>query len=289
MINNIFIVLRKPFPFNQFRHSGILMGGMIFLILAIFHPFGLHSIPPGRRYLIEFGFGFITFCIVIANTRLLPVMFPDIFSEEQWKVYKEILFILYNILIIAIINTVYLSVCGFIRIDLVSIIVFIFYTLIVATFPVFLLILIKYNQILKQNLKDAATINSVISEGGALSKPVSAQILKFTGHSEGDYIEVESNQVLYIQSRRNYLEFFYFFNDSLQIKLIRATLKELESSIGNFDHLQRCHRSYIVNINQVKSISGDSLGYTLHLENTDCVVPVSRTYTKLFRSRFIKR
>ncbi len=289
MIKNIFTVLKKPFPFNQFRYSGVLMGAMIFLVLAIFHPFGLHSIPPARRYLIELGFGFITFAVVLANTRLLPVLFPRTFAEERWKVYKEIVQILYNILVIAVINTVFMSICGFLLIDLLSVSVFVFYTLVVATFPVFLLILIKYNLILKQNLKDAAAINFAILGGAAQRKPDGDQVLKFSGQSEGDYIEVESKQILYIQSQRNYLEFFYTLHDTIKSTLIRATLKEVESSIKNFDNLQRCHRSYIVNIDRIASIDGDSLGYTLHLDIIDNVIPVSRSYTKLFRSKFIKR
>ncbi len=259
---------------------------MIFLVLAIFHPFGLHQIDQPMRYYIEFGYGLVTFFILTSNSYLLPKLFPQIFIEKNWKVIHEIGYVIFTIFIISIGNTIYTHFCGFGKIDLFTFSVFIFYTIIVAIFPVTILIILSKNHFLKQNLKDAANLNTKI-ENNIPNKLDAEKIFKFTGQSENDTIELEANEIYFIQSQRNYLEFYIFQNHNIQTKLIRATLKEAENSIKNFPFLQRCHRSFIVNINHIQKIDGDSLGYSLQLKNTTDTIPVSRSYTKEFKKKFI--
>jgi len=260
------------------------MGMMIFLVLMLFHPFGLNQIIGSKKYLIEFGFGFITFAIMTINSKFLPKLFPAIFCEENWTIYKEILFTLFSITIISIANVIYLYMIGFIRLSVPFIVLSIFYTLLVAVFPVFLLTILKYNKILRTNLKDADEINFAIDESE--KSQLSDDIFNFQGLSENDKITIPSDTILYIQSQRNYLQFFYTKDGKCKSKLIRATMKELEESTNSFEHLQRCHRSFIVNINCISKIDGDSLGYNLHLDNCENQIPVSRSYTKIFKQRF---
>ena len=70
-----------------------------------------------------------------------------------------------------------------------------------------------------------------------------------------------------------------------QIKkcLLRKTLTEIEEEIKRqCQHIRRCHNSYIVNIKQIESISGNSAGYRIILNNIDSPIPVSRKYKNIF-------
>ena len=277
-------ILLKPIPYSTSKYTSVILGLLVYVILASFHPFGLHSVPTPKRYFVEMGFGFITFAIVATNMFLLPKLFPKFFYEDNYKVYLDVIFTLLTVAIISIGNTLFLHFLDFIDLSIPYISMSILYTTLVGIFPVFFLTLMKYNRYLKQNLKDAAEISSAINAKDQAED--SRTVYKFTGLSDNDTIEVDSNKILFVQSQRNYIQFFYNKNDNCTSKLIRATMKEVEESLTEFPNLQRCHRSYIVNIDKIKSIDGDSLGYNLHLDNCTEPVPVSRSYTKIFKQRF---
>jgi DNA-binding LytR/AlgR family response regulator len=43
-----------------------------------------------------------------------------------------------------------------------------------------------------------------------------------------------------------------------------------------YNYFYRCHRSYLVNLNYIRHISGNATGYKLHLEGVNDLIPVSR-------------
>ena len=45
-------------------------------------------------------------------------------------------------------------------------------------------------------------------------------------------------------------------------------------------YIQRCHRSYLLNLHQIKYVDGNSRGLQLQLLDTDRIIPVSRKYVK---------
>jgi DNA-binding LytR/AlgR family response regulator len=51
--------------------------------------------------------------------------------------------------------------------------------------------------------------------------------------------------------------------------------------------LFRCHRSFIVNLAQVKSVSGNAQGYRLHFSDPSITIPVSRTAGKELRGKLV--
>ena len=64
------------------------------------------------------------------------------------------------------------------------------------------------------------------------------------GDNKTDVLRLESNDVLYVASSDNYVEVFYSDKDSEKKKLLRTTLKKIESE---FSFLKKVHRSYLVN------------------------------------------
>ena len=70
---------------------------------------------------------------------------------------------------------------------------------------------------------------------------------------------------------RNLQNLKFFLKDQ-QIKLIRKTIKTVESELSS-RHFLRIHKSYIVNINCVKSIEGNQV----KLE--DLYLPIGKSYS----------
>ena len=94
---------------------------------------------------------------------------------------------------------------------------------------------------------------------------------------ENDFISIKDNKIIYripyteinhIQSWGNYLKIF-LTNQS--IKIVRKTIKTVEAELpGN--HFLRIHKSYIVNINHVKSIEGNQIKLVDHQ------LPIGKSY-----------
>jgi DNA-binding LytR/AlgR family response regulator len=98
-----------------------------------------------------------------------------------------------------------------------------------------------------------------------------------------DVVTIDSNSLLYIATAENYIELNWFENGQTKKMLLRNTLAEVEKEIKKqFCHIQRCHNSYIVNVNQIRTISGNSGGYRIILNNIDFSVPISRKYKNDF-------
>ncbi len=80
--------------------------------------------------------------------------------------------------------------------------------------------------------------------------------------------KIRYDEILYIQSWGNYLKFFLVTDE---IKIVRKTIKSIESELPEND-FQRIHKSYIVNIQQVRGISGNQV-----LLN-DQKIPIGQSY-----------
>ncbi|VBB43658.1 Response regulator receiver protein [uncultured Paludibacter sp.] len=100
-------------------------------------------------------------------------------------------------------------------------------------------------------------------------------------------ISVMLENLLYIDSADNYATIHYLNKSKISHYLIRNSLKWMEENIVKETPLVRCHRSYIVNLDQVKVLRKTKTGIFLELdaENTPDI-PVSKTYYERFMSKF---
>jgi hypothetical protein len=91
------------------------------------------------------------------------------------------------------------------------------------------------------------------------------------------------NSIRYIEALQNYIK-IYYIDDGLNMmdKIERATLKSIIEETEQ-DVLVRCHRSYIVNKEEVLEVNGNAQGLLLTISNSDKNIPVSRKYIDLFR------
>lgn len=95
--------------------------------------------------------------------------------------------------------------------------------------------------------------------------------------NQPDFISIKDNKTIYrvayaeithIQSWGNYLKFYLSDNS---IKIVRKTIKTVESELPSNQFL-RIHKSYMVNINQVKAIEGSQI------KLGDQYLPIGKSY-----------
>ena len=90
----------------------------------------------------------------------------------------------------------------------------------------------------------------------------------------GEYVRLYSDEIVYCESSRNYA--IIHTKDALY--RVRMTSAELEARLEP-GHFARCHRSYIVNLEEVKKV--DNEGY-IHLHHSKDTIPVGAVFKKEF-------
>jgi len=88
--------------------------------------------------------------------------------------------------------------------------------------------------------------------------------------------------LLYLESTDNYVLIHYIAGDQLKQEILRNSLKKLEEVLVEFP-LKRCHRSYMVNLDNLTMVKKTGQKMTLVLPNVPEVIPVSKTYQNSFK------
>lgn len=93
-------------------------------------------------------------------------------------------------------------------------------------------------------------------------------------------LSVKRSNLLYMESADNYVCIWYLNKGALTKFMLRNSLKTLEEDLADTNVL-RCHRSYMVNFDQVKVIRREKDGVYLELgiENVPDI-PISKTYSE---------
>lgn len=104
------------------------------------------------------------------------------------------------------------------------------------------------------------------------------RIIKILDENQNVRIAIEPEKLFFIKNADNYVEIYYSKNGNLAKELVRTSLKRLEQELLRF-RIIRCHRSYMVNINNISFTKKSKQG--LHLELKDLkspLIPVSKSY-----------
>ncbi len=154
-------------------------------------------------------------------------------------------------------------------------------TFLIALLPYSFIIILYNSYFLKNKIRVINQLNYELT-GFQSNHQILADLI-LTSANQRDIFSIDSDSLLYIASADNYVEINWFENGQIKKMLLRNTLAEVGNAINRqVSHICRCHNSYIVNINQIKAISGNSGGYRIILDKTDFEIPVSKKYKNSF-------
>lgn len=295
-------LLKQPYPFENslVKRSAVAFGvGLfVFLFLYIFKPFELGTYE-GSQLLLTLGYGLVTTLIIAIFNLMMLFSFQNYFTESGWTLGREIIWTLIMIALIGITNTTYTMFCGISNFSLRSVLYFELYTISIGFFPVTLSILINYYRLKSGYENESSLINSKLNQtetnqntaGTELSQntPLSDNIIAIISENGKDVFNYNSDDIIFIKSADNYIEVYYVGeNEKFSSQLIRATLKKCEALFQNHSQFFRCHKSYLINLNHVKKVSGNAQGYKLHVQHTDELIPVSRIHNETIKTKLEK-
>jgi len=274
--------LNKPYPFtDDLKHNTkvilfISLGVLAFLL--IFQPIEVSSFSKKDIFYLVTGLAISTFLTLSINLLVLPSLFPKAFDSNKWNIKKEIFWNLWILLAISSSDFFFYSkLVGILDIgfsDIVKIIL-------LGFLPVGVLITINQERLLRSHLRSAQAMNKKLLE----NKQMKDKFITFESQYKNDSLIIKANALIFIRSADNYIEVFFESNGVIKNQMIRSTLNQAEELLKKFDFIMRCHRSFIVNINHIKEIQGNSQGYKLFFENIDFPALVSQKYIPEFRKK----
>lgn len=282
--------LNQPYPRRNDKKAEMIGAFciflFIFLFLFIFQPFGLNRIDNSKKVLVFFNYSVITFIVTLFNLFLFPKLVEFLNNKKKEKpdytLKDEILKGMWIIFTIGLANSVYTYWIGYLPLTFKAIIHILFYTLAIGIFPATIAIIINFNFMLSHNLKTAISLNQKLRHPGEQSdsKLLTDDVVTLISDNKKEKIDLNVSNILFIKSEGNYIEIYYRNQDEIENTLLRSTLKRIEEMLKDSRYLFRCHRAYIVNVNNIQHVEGNSQGYKLRLTDTDYEIPASRSYSK---------
>ncbi|MFC5411307.1 LytR/AlgR family response regulator transcription factor [Larkinella bovis] len=285
-------LLNQPYPCeDSLRRRWIKafwIGVFVGLFLLIFQPFGLTLWDTPYKTAKILGFGLISFLVTAFVTVVTPVLFPKRFTNEHWTVGREILWITIHITLIGVANYLYLHWqlrTSAYSPDLPGMLLV---TFVIGVFPATGLVVVNYIIRLKKYSQSAREL--AVREHPEKTAPIEAEKprLTVTAENEKDRLSLLASDLLYIESSDNYSTVVYLKDRQPVKTLLRSSLSRLEtqlhahptphSPVPVHPTIVRCHRSFIVNLENVEKVTGNAQGYKLHLHHGLFQIPVARKY-----------
>ena len=111
-------------------------------------------------------------------------------------------------------------------------------------------------------------------------------IINFHDYTGAQKFAVKLENIYYIKAEGNYVNVFYNNKGGISSFVLRNKIQAIEDTFAGTP-LMRCHRTYIVNSNNIKLIRNDSDGYYIDFNQEGLEsVPVSNTYREKIVKRF---
>ncbi len=280
-MSRISTYLNSPYPLDIDWLPGIrksfYFGVIITAILFVFKPFGFHNIKGWDALWYAMAFGGITMAIVILNSLIIPRLFPKVFDEDRWKLWKEFIYIIFTISSIGFANTLFLYYSELAGGKFLDMLYFIeINTFFVGTIPVAVFLILDQNRLYRQNFQNAIQMNAHLGDR-RVSEESEYKIIDEKGK---EYDSIILNDLVYIKSDGNYLDLFLLTEGAALNRItIRQRLKVILDDLPE-SKFYNCHKSFVVNLEHVNQISGNARNYVLELKVDEVEIPVSRSKGK---------
>lgn len=262
--------LARKYPFKQSEHwlrDSIIYGIVIWAILYLLQPFGF-SMYGGNKCLIAAVFGLVTSCCYAFYSRAVTrCLFRHV---KPWRIWHNACMVLGLILLIALCNFLMFSFLFHLPITLGLFLQFFYWTLIIGIVLTAISIGIEYNRFLREKME--ALLSNTTEE----QKDITITI--HDTNVRGNDLCIPINSLLYIEARKNNISVCYVKDEKNAFVEVHTTLSAVIDDLKAYNNIFQCHRSFVVNVNNITSARGNSNGYQLRLGICPNSIPVSRQY-----------
>jgi hypothetical protein len=247
----------------------------IFLFILFFQPFPIDTFEFNNRLLIVAGLGAIVFIIMV----IISAIFSLVVTDREVKKGEADLPQYFSGFVIMIITSAafefYLHYVG-----LVSLTLFITLKVVVICMipPIIIGLNDLFDELKQQN--DLLIIEKKIIQQHVekYEDDILNRSIEFVSEKISENFSLLIAEVAFIRSADNYVEIVYKEGEIFKKKLIRNTLKNIESQISQYSNFIRCHRICIVNRHYIEKLHKNNDSHWLTIKGFDEHIPVSRQY-----------
>ncbi len=108
------------------------------------------------------------------------------------------------------------------------------------------------------------------------------KLIEISSQLKKEELSFYPGQLIFAEADSNYVVFHLNVDNQIRKKTIRNSIGNIEQQLSAIPFYMRTHRAFIVNVKQVVSQKGNTLGYRLKFSGIDTVIPVSRQKTRDF-------
>ena len=272
-----------PRPVLKSLIIAVLSGLFVALFLLYFEPFNFHlNTIENKVFQLSF-YGCITTFVLLFFLYVFPLLLPNLFSDMNWKLGYQMIFNM--LIVIATFNSIYSNYMNSMPFDWDIYWLMVSRTFALGILPIAFITFVDYYQKVKSSLNLASNILINKKEFLKDSKEDTHQI---STDLKNETFSFSENDFNYAIAEGNYIDMCSLDENTLKKVTYRVTLSSLEIQLKEASSLIRCHRSYLVNLNKVKNISGNAQGLKLELINQSEIIPVSRKHIPIVKQFFQK-
>jgi len=282
--------LKQTYPLNlnvRFKIRTIILGGLfVLLFFSLFQPFYLSTYDFQTKVIVIGAFVLITIIVLSFNLFVFTKIFTKLFLKEQWKVYKEIIWITYNIYVIAFGFFLFKIFYGFYEFTVDRILTGTLATIAIGFIPVSIYVLIRQFFILRSDVKTLEQKRKInlINEKNQFKNYLSEKEIVLVSERNDKNIQFKINDLYYVESEKNYVNLVFQIEDNIKKVQLRNRMKYVDEVLTSNETLVRCHRAFIVNLYFVDKLIKENNAYKLSMKKDDTLIPVSKTYYKTILS-----
>lgn len=243
--------------------AGFILRTFLSMLILFLEPFDTNQFKSNYRTLLLLGFGGILYAVFLVQSLLENKWYKRV--HKVWTVKHEIISTLFFFILSG--TCIFLYNQLIINESVYSLKMHWWYYshIVLAMIPIVAPILIYVRQ-----------------KFGERILPIPPDTLIISGENKNEQVELKRNELLYIQAVENYIELFFIDSDQkLSSKIFRQTLSKVQDQVP---FLEKCHRSYLVNMEKIQAIEGNSQRARIAFLESETKIPLSKTCYKKVKS-----
>lgn len=252
----------------------------VFLFILFFQPFPLQMLDYNNRLLFVTGIGVIVFFIEFVTFILIPYLIPKWFKMSEWESGPPLFLSSVFLVLTSTALVFYIRYVGMVQLSLYIM----FKVILVCLFPLIVLVILYKNKSLERIIFILKEQNKFyFSKIKEFEKLGIEEEIDFISDNKSDKLTLKFKNVISIKSADNYIEINYLEKGMVEKKLLRSTLKNIESQLVGQKNFIRCHRTTIVNSLFIEKMTTNYNGSFLKMSYLEEKLPVSRQYVVMVK------
>jgi len=288
-------LLSKPYPYYfTLKRVSILAFSISIFIGVTFYIFSNKAssenvlLPVTQR---SFYFALITFFSIILVFELVPRFYISNTKKEEWTVFKQLGLISLLLFTITIFNFTFILLISKDVNFLFSLNLFLTLTLsvfLLGILPSIVVVWVDYTIKLKENLKKSHFHNEILKNTLEKNKSTELnEVISIPSETKNEVMNIDLDNFLFIKAEGNYIEVYSNEDEEINKDVYRASIQTIEKELENIPYIIRTHRSYIVNIHNIKHSQGTARNYQLFFSNINDSIPVARNRFQSFNKAIL--